>query len=82
MMESPAGYPGFPDSPMEQDEAAYPCKGCGEVLHQPSPRYQPLPHRGAAPKTDNLLFYLDTRGRKGLRTWYVLQYGFAAMPVY
>lgn len=22
---------GFPESPMEQDEAVYPCKGCGEV---------------------------------------------------
>lgn len=22
---------GYPESPMEQDDAAYPCKGCGEV---------------------------------------------------
>ena len=27
-MDSPAAYP---ESPMEQDDAAYPCKGCGEV---------------------------------------------------
>ena len=26
---------GFPESPMEQDEAAYPCKGCGEVCFRP-----------------------------------------------
>lgn len=26
---------GFPDSPMEQDEAAFPCKGCGEVPPPP-----------------------------------------------
>ena len=31
-MESPAGYP---DSPMEQDDASYPCKGCGEVRETP-----------------------------------------------
>ncbi|KAL8870183.1 MAG: hypothetical protein Q9174_003713 [Haloplaca sp. 1 TL-2023] len=29
MMESPG-----PESPMEQDEAAYPCKGCGEILDE------------------------------------------------
>ena len=23
--------PIYPDSPLESDEAAYPCKGCGEV---------------------------------------------------
>lgn len=27
-MESPAGYP---ESPMDQDDIPYPCKGCGEV---------------------------------------------------
>lgn len=27
-MESPGTYP---DSPMDVDEAVYPCKGCGEV---------------------------------------------------
>ena len=27
-MESPAG---MPESPLDQDDAAYPCKGCGEV---------------------------------------------------
>lgn len=33
-MDSPAAYP---ESPMEQDDAAYPCKGCGEVrLSQPA----------------------------------------------
>ncbi|MCJ1467375.1 Rho-type gtpase-activating protein [Pseudocyphellaria aurata] len=25
---------GFPDSPMEPDEAAFPCKGCGEILEE------------------------------------------------
>ena len=25
----------FPESPMEQDDIAYPCKGCGEVCHTP-----------------------------------------------
>ncbi|KAL8637649.1 MAG: hypothetical protein Q9228_005101 [Teloschistes exilis] len=30
-MDSPAGYP---ESPMEQDDAAYPCKGCGEILDE------------------------------------------------
>ena len=57
MMESSAGYP---DSPLEQDDAAYPCKGCGEVRHQPSPCLQLMPHRGSAPITDDLLFYVDT----------------------
>ncbi|KAI4264239.1 MAG: hypothetical protein L6R42_000636 [Xanthoria sp. 1 TBL-2021] len=31
MMDSPTGYP---ESPMEQDDAAYPCKGCGEILDE------------------------------------------------
>lgn len=31
MMDSSSG---FPESPMEQDEAAYPCKGCGEILEE------------------------------------------------
>ncbi|KAL8906698.1 MAG: hypothetical protein Q9171_006159 [Xanthocarpia ochracea] len=31
MMDSPGGYP---ESPMEQDDAAYPCKGCGEILDE------------------------------------------------
>ncbi|KAI9684388.1 MAG: Rho-type gtpase-activating protein [Trizodia sp. TS-e1964] len=30
-MESPGLQP---DSPMDQDEAAYPCKGCGEILEE------------------------------------------------
>ncbi|ETI20342.1 hypothetical protein G647_08376 [Cladophialophora carrionii CBS 160.54] len=30
-MESP---PAFPDSPMEPDESAYPCKGCGQILEE------------------------------------------------
>ncbi|KAI4238350.1 MAG: hypothetical protein LQ349_001158 [Xanthoria aureola] len=30
-MDSPTGYP---ESPMEQDDAAYPCKGCGEILDE------------------------------------------------
>ncbi|KAL8698756.1 MAG: hypothetical protein Q9224_001704 [Gallowayella concinna] len=31
MMDSMAGYP---ESPMEQEDAAYPCKGCGEILDE------------------------------------------------
>ncbi|KAF7507411.1 hypothetical protein GJ744_010470 [Endocarpon pusillum] len=31
MMDSPTAYP---DSPLDPDEAAYPCKGCGEVLEE------------------------------------------------
>ena len=31
-MESSAG---LPESPMEADDIAYPCKGCGEVCHTP-----------------------------------------------
>ncbi|KAL9030612.1 MAG: hypothetical protein Q9196_001293 [Gyalolechia fulgens] len=31
MMDSSAGYP---DSPIEQDDATYPCKGCGEILDE------------------------------------------------
>lgn len=57
---------------MEQDEAAYPCKGCGEVCFTP-PCYlsaKPHPVLGWCANVGNLL--LDTRGRKGLRTWYVL----------
>ena len=27
----------YPDSPLDQDEAAFPCKGCGEVKHTPTP---------------------------------------------
>ncbi|KIX96578.1 uncharacterized protein Z520_07844 [Fonsecaea multimorphosa CBS 102226] len=30
-MESPVA---FPDSPMEPDDAAYPCKGCGKILEE------------------------------------------------
>ncbi|KAL8657451.1 MAG: hypothetical protein Q9226_001901 [Calogaya cf. arnoldii] len=30
-MDSPTGYP---ESPLEQDDAAYPCKGCGEILDE------------------------------------------------
>jgi len=38
-MDSPAAYP---ESPMEQDDAAYPCKGCGEVrLPQPANASKP-----------------------------------------
>ena len=32
MMESLAGYP---ESPLEPDDAVYPCKGCGEVRDGP-----------------------------------------------
>lgn len=33
-MESPTATP---DSPLDPDEAAYPCKGCGEVsIHTPA----------------------------------------------
>ncbi len=28
-MESPTSYP--PESPMEQEDIPFPCKGCGEV---------------------------------------------------
>ncbi|KAL8983899.1 MAG: hypothetical protein Q9205_001984 [Flavoplaca limonia] len=31
MMDSPTAYP---ESPLEQDDAAYPCKGCGEILDE------------------------------------------------
>ncbi|KAI9923789.1 hypothetical protein ASPWEDRAFT_501109 [Aspergillus wentii DTO 134E9] len=31
-MESPAVYP--PDSPLEQDDVPFPCKGCGEILEE------------------------------------------------
>lgn len=31
-MESSAG---FPESPMEADDIAYPCKGCGKVCNTP-----------------------------------------------
>ena len=61
MMESPTGYP---DSPMEQDDAAYPCKGCGEV---PTPCLQLMPRHDSAPIADHLSFYVDTRGRKSIR---------------
>jgi hypothetical protein len=27
---------GYPDSPMEAEDAAYPCKGCGEVYFHPA----------------------------------------------
>lgn len=30
-MESPAVQAVNPDSPMEQDDIPFPCKGCGEV---------------------------------------------------
>ncbi|KAF2109918.1 hypothetical protein BDV96DRAFT_228979 [Lophiotrema nucula] len=31
MMESPGGYP---ESPTDQDDVVYPCKGCGEILEE------------------------------------------------
>ncbi|KAL3480278.1 Chimaerin and related Rho GTPase activating protein [Aspergillus californicus] len=31
-MESPTAYP--PESPMEQDDVPFPCKGCGEILEE------------------------------------------------
>lgn len=35
-MESPGAYP---ESPLDQDDVVYPCKGCGEVAGQvPPPR--------------------------------------------
>ena len=73
MMESPA------ESPMEQDDAAYPCKGCGEVHF---PCLQLMPRHGSAPIADDLSFYVDTGGGKGLRIGYVTHYGFTAMPLY
>ncbi|KAL6702450.1 Rho-type gtpase-activating protein [Coniothyrium glycines] len=30
-MESPTGYP---ESPLDQDDVVYPCKGCGEILEE------------------------------------------------
>ncbi|KAF2262172.1 rho-type GTPase-activating protein-like protein 2 [Lojkania enalia] len=30
-MESPGGYP---ESPLDQDDVVYPCKGCGEILEE------------------------------------------------
>jgi hypothetical protein len=32
-MESPGAYP---ESPLDQDDVVYPCKGCGEVALFPS----------------------------------------------
>ena len=55
---------GVSESPMEQDEAAYPCKGCGEVRL----RLSYLLGWGA----NECNLHSDTRGRKGLRSWYVL----------
>ena len=53
-MESSAGYP---DSPMDQDEAAFPCKGCGEVCQKkmdgPQTELEPcLPLIHAPPKRE------------------------------
>lgn len=56
---------------MEQDEAAYPCKGCGEVCFTPpcGLSAKPPPVLGRSANECNL--HVDTRGRKGLRTGYV-----------
>ena len=64
-MESPAAYE---DSPMEQDEVAYPCKGCGEVRLICSTlmtRAQLVADRGSLMHT-----HTDTRGGKSFRTGY------------
>ena len=68
MMDSSSA---FPDSPMEPEEAAYPCKGCGEVCPTPPCYLSAMPHPGLSWSANSCNFYLDTRGRKGFRTWYV-----------
>ena len=55
--------------PVMEDEAAYPCRGCGEVCFIQLCCFSAslLPGRSA----NDCNLPLDTRGRKGLRTWYV-----------
>ena len=69
-MDSPAGYP---ESPMEQDDAAYPCKGCGEVRSTPLIFSSCLLQYASctAPVTDETAGVItDSRRGEGLRTWY------------
>ncbi len=61
----------FPDSPMEPDEAVFPCKGCGEVCHTARCRLSTKPPPGISGSANDWNLYIDTRGREGLRTWYV-----------
>ena len=56
---------------MEQDEVAYPCKGCGEVRCTPPCCRSAKPPPGRDPSADDYNLHLDTRGRKSFRTWYV-----------
>ena len=56
---------------MEQDEAAYPCKGCGEVRDTPPCCLSAKPLPGLDPSANDCNLYIDTRGRKGFRTWWV-----------
>lgn len=56
-MESPMA---FPDSPMDPDDAAYPCKGCGQVR---------IPRRSVLAR-HTLTFFQDPRRRQGIRARY------------
>lgn len=60
-MESSAGYP---DYPVEQDDAPFPCKGCGEV-RSPPPFNLPKLVAGVIPdrQTDNAMHDTDLGGR-------------------
>lgn len=51
MMDTSAG---FPDSTVEQEEAAFPCKGCGEVLFL-FPTALRFPYRHISPSPFPLL---------------------------
>lgn len=57
-MDSPNTYP---ESPMDQEDVVYPCKGCGEVRKM-SRFWVWLKNRPA----NNDLMCTDIRGRKGI----------------
>lgn len=52
MMDMSAVYP---DSPLEQDDVPFPCKGCGEVHHSP---LVPILSDSSAPIADPLIFFM------------------------
>lgn len=53
----------FPESPLEQDDIAYPCKGCGEVCHTPLGCLSAMPPPDAGRHTDTATFRYSKKGK-------------------
>ena len=79
MMDSSAG---FSDSTVEQDEAAFPCKGCGEVMLPPLSECLTTPFTCMWPIADEIRCGVDPGRRKSLRTWYVSSHGVPSRSIY